>query len=242
VSLAPARHLDWEGAFNVRDLGGLPTADGRRTRWGAIVRADSLGRLTAAGWSALVEHGVRTVIDLRREAERRADAAARPPSIETIHLPLDEDADREFWSTWEDDPGFGTPLYYRPHIERFPERSARVLATIARAAPGGVAVHCVAGRDRTGQITMLLLALLGVVPERIAEDYAHSAGRLAALFAAVGEADPAPALAAFLAERGTTASDLVVATLAELDVERQLLDAGLGAEDIALLRARALEP
>jgi len=74
--------------FNVRDLGGLPTLDGRFTRWGAIVRFDSLGALTEAGWSALVEHGVRTVIDLRNESERGADAAPRPPSLTTIHLPL----------------------------------------------------------------------------------------------------------------------------------------------------------
>ena len=235
------RHLDWEGAFNVRDLGGLPTLDGRFTRWGAIVRSDSLGELTEAGWSALVTHGVRTVIDLRNPGERGADAAARPTSITTVQLPLDAAQDREFWSAWEDDPGFGTPMYYRPHVERFPERSAHVIAAVARAKPGGVAVHCVAGRDRTGQITMLLLALLRVVPQHIADDYQLSASRLAGWFAARGEPDYGPAFAAFLAARGTTARELVIATLAELDVEGQLLEAGLEADGLTRLRERALE-
>jgi hypothetical protein len=43
------RHLDWDGCFNVRDLGGLPAAGGRVTRRGAIVRADALDRLTLVG-------------------------------------------------------------------------------------------------------------------------------------------------------------------------------------------------
>ena len=32
------RALDWDGCVNVRDLGGLPTEDGGRTRPGAVVR------------------------------------------------------------------------------------------------------------------------------------------------------------------------------------------------------------
>ncbi|MEJ7655382.1 MAG: tyrosine-protein phosphatase [Chloroflexia bacterium] len=42
------RNLDWDGCFNARDLGGLSTARGRRTRWGAVVRSDSLDHLTPA--------------------------------------------------------------------------------------------------------------------------------------------------------------------------------------------------
>jgi protein-tyrosine phosphatase len=37
--------------------------------------------------------------------------------------------------------------------------------------PGGVAIHCGGGRDRAGQIAMVLLALLGVAPDDVAADY-----------------------------------------------------------------------
>jgi protein-tyrosine phosphatase len=84
-----SRHLDWDGCFNVRDLGGLPTTDGRMTRWGAMVRADALDGLSDAGWRALTEHGVRTVIDLRNDDELGEDAAQRPASLTTVHIPLD---------------------------------------------------------------------------------------------------------------------------------------------------------
>ena len=146
------RHLTWDGCSNVRDLGGLG-----RIRRGALVRADALQNLSAEGWRALEHHGIRTVIDLRNPDEIGDDAAPRPSGLTTIRIPLDGMEDTEFWSQWLDRPEFGTPHYYGPWLERFPDRAARTLAAIARAQPGGVAYHCGIGRDRTGLITMLIL-------------------------------------------------------------------------------------
>jgi hypothetical protein len=233
-----SRDLDWDGCFNARDLGGLRLHDGGTTRRGAVVRADAIDGLTAAGWDALVAHGVRTVVDLREPEERAGDAAARPSSVRTVCLPLDGAEDREFWSMWKAGPEFGTPLYYRPHLERHPERSARVLAAIARAEPGGVAFHCGGGRDRAGQIAMLVLALVGVVAEDIAADYERSAERLPARYAAHGEEDQGPALASVLADRGTTSGELIRALVTEMDLAGLMRDAGLGEDDVAALRER----
>ena len=52
------RDLVWDGCLNVRDLGGLPTRDGRETRFGAVVRADSVRALSVEGWDALLAYGV----------------------------------------------------------------------------------------------------------------------------------------------------------------------------------------
>jgi len=219
-------------------LGGLPAAGGGVTRRGAIVRSDSLQNLEAQGWEEVEAHGIRTVIDLRNEGEIGPDVAPRPGSIETVNIPLDVTEDREFWEVWENGPQFATPLYYRPHLERFPERSAEVLRAIAAAGPGGVAFHCQGGRDRAGQISMLVLALAGVHPEEIAADYALSDERLRPLYLSRGEADEAPKIAAFLREQGTTATQLIIDLLAELDVEATLRDAGLGEDNLAALRKR----
>lgn len=233
-----ARHLEWEGCFNVRDLGGLATTGGGVTRRGAVVRADALDGLTAAGWDALCAHRVRTVVDLRNDDERGADRALRPAGLATIQLPLDGVEEREFWDVWDNGPQFGTPLYYTPHLDRFPGRSAAVLSAVARAEPGGVVIHCGGGRDRAGQVTMLLLSLVGVARVDIAADYALSAERLRARYAARGEEDQGPLLEAFLAARGTTAGEIIEATLAELDVGERLRDAGLTEHDVAALRRR----
>ena len=108
-----------------RDLGGLQTTDGRTVRPGALVRARSLDDLAEDGWATLHELGVRTLIDLRNDDERAA--APAPPGITAIHVPLDGSDDREFWDEWAADWRFGTPVYYGPHIARFPERSVAVL-------------------------------------------------------------------------------------------------------------------
>jgi protein-tyrosine phosphatase len=235
------RHLDWQGCFNVRDLGGLPVAGGRRTAWGALVRADSLSRLTDGGWQALLDHGVRTVVDLRNEAERDADAAPRPAEIDTVHVPLDGSQDRAFWDPIEGTPEFATPLYYRAHLMRKPQLVAAAVAAIARARPGGVAFHCVGGRDRSGQLAMVLLALVGVAPQPIAADYELSRERLAGLFAAHGRPDEGEELAAYLAERGTSAGEVIAMTLASIDLETLMRAGGLTDEDLAALRERVLE-
>jgi protein tyrosine/serine phosphatase len=221
------RHLAWAGCLNLRDLGGLRTVDGAQTRWGAVVRGDTPDRLTASGWSALQAYGIRTIVDLRNDDERDAAVESPPAGVTTVHLPLDGEEDTEFWAEWAGGPQFGTPLYYRPHLDRFPERTAAVLGAIAHADAGGVLVHCVGGRDRTGQISLMLLALAGVAPEEIAADYRLSNQRLAD-----EQGDE------FLASRGTSASEVILSILAELDVEAYLRDAGLGDADLAAIRGR----
>jgi hypothetical protein len=178
---------------------------------------------------------------LRNDDERGADAAARPASLTTVHVPLDASDDRAFWSVWMNGPQFGTPLYYGPHLERFPERSVAAVAAVARAQPGGVVVHCAGGRDRAGQVSLLLLALAGVPADVIAADYDLSFERLPARYAARGEEDQGPGLRSYLQEQGTTAAALIVELLRALDVESHLRAAGLGDDDVVSLRGRLVE-
>src|SRR5215218_8484034 len=231
VAMIEDRHLPWDGCANVRDLGGLPAAGGRTVRRGAIVRADALDRLGPEGWAALEAHGVRTVIDLRNDDELGQDAAPRPPGLTTLHLPLDGMEDQEFWRHWLGRPEFGTPHYYGPWLERFPDRAARVLAAIAHAEPGGVAIHCGIGRDRTGLVTMLALTFAGVPPEVVAEDYALSVGRVPL----------SEELDAFYARLATTPAEAFAGVLDGFDAGAYLRAAGLGVGDLAALHLRLVE-
>ncbi|MDQ3385603.1 MAG: tyrosine-protein phosphatase, partial [Actinomycetota bacterium] len=60
--LARTRHVACDGAFNIRDLGGYPTADGRSVRWQVLYRADGLHRIPASTTSSLEHLGWRTVL------------------------------------------------------------------------------------------------------------------------------------------------------------------------------------
>jgi protein-tyrosine phosphatase len=205
----------------------LPLIGGGETRFRQLIRSDAVD----PSLPDLAEYGVRTVIDLRNHDER-------PPGVENLHLPLDATEDREFWSVWENGWEFGTPLYYRAHLERHPERSAAVIKAMANAPAGGVVFHCGGGRDRAGQIAMLLLALAGVEPQAIADDYVLSAERLRPKYAAHGEEDQTAAIDRHLRERGTSVRDVALETLEAIDAEAVLRRGGATDADLAAVRAR----
>jgi protein-tyrosine phosphatase len=71
------RAIMWEGFFNARDLGGLPVADGRMTRFGAFVRSADLRFVTEHGWQQAHGAGMRTVLDLRNNDEVSPSDGAR---------------------------------------------------------------------------------------------------------------------------------------------------------------------
>ena len=87
---------------------------------------------------------------------------------------------------------------------------------------------------------MVLLALAGVAPEVIAADYELSAERQRAFRRARPEPDPAAVLATFLAERGTTAGQVIETTLGSIDLSTTLAAGGLDGWDVASVRARLL--
>ena len=234
---------NWQGCFNARDLGGMSTCDGRVTRHRAIVRSDQLCFLTADGWSALYAYGIRTIVDLQDEDSSRRDRCVRPRGVTTLHLPLEDQADTEFWDRWGASSGlYATPLYYRAFLDRFPQRCVAVVRAIATAQPGGVVVHCRVGRDRTGLIALLVLAAAGVNAEQIASDYERSAQYLPALFEARGEPDEGPAVERILEREGTTARDALFRALDGFDARRYLGDFGLTDAEARALEARFVGP
>ena len=181
-----SRDLVWDGCLNVRELGGHSTADGGETRFGQIVRSDSVSELTDAGWEALVAHGIRTVIDLRGDHEREDDPP-REVDVDVQHIPFMEANEREWEEIGEQieaaaaaapDVETSTRDVYLIFLERFKQNVAASVRAVARAPEGGIVVHCVGGKDRTGLLTAFLLHLAGVSDEDIAADYALSEQRL----------------------------------------------------------------
>ena len=223
------RQLNWDGCINARDLGGLRTCDGRVTRWCAVVRSDTPARLTAAGWSALYAYGIRTIITLRTDGMVEDDLDVTPPyaDLVTVQVAIEDVTDTEFARQWASTDFWGTPLYYKDALCRWPERHVAAIAAIAQAQPGGVLFHCIRGYDRTGIIALLLLALVGVIPEDILADYEMSVD---------------PYREELLASVHTSTREVILDTLAWLDAEHYLLVGGLSRSTIETVRARFLEP
>lgn len=168
MQLENTRHLPIKGTFNVRDLGGYTTAAGA-TRWRRILRADGLHRLDQEGMEALVAEGVATVVDLRHpgELEIQPNPFSTHGGVRYHNVSLFEAlAPRP-------QPGEDVLLLlYRLALDTRQPAIAEVLTLIADAGPGAVLFHCTAGKDRTGIMAALLLAIAGVEAAIIVQDYA----------------------------------------------------------------------
>ena len=191
--------IDLEGAVNVRDVGGLPTVDGRRTRPGVLVRSDNLQALTEGDVARLLgELGVRTVVDLRSTGERHLEGLGPLEGRVALHhltlipeAPGESDraevdravprfADR---SARRGDGPTDMTGYYLGYLEDRPDHVAQALRLIADPASGPTLVHCAAGKDRTGTVVALALSLVGVTRDAVVADYVASAERAEAVLA-----------------------------------------------------------
>lgn len=197
--------IDLEGAVNVRDVGGLPTVDGRTTRPGVLLRADNLQDLTAADVRRLVDElQVRTVLDLRSHGEAHlagpSPLEATPVRTHRFSLIPEWDAapDTEERDRREVDAAVSAAL---PTLDDFAERKrtradptelsshysgyvtqagsnvGHALRTLADPGSGTTLVHCAAGKDRTGVVVALALSLVGVPRAAVVQDYLRSAER-----------------------------------------------------------------
>lgn len=176
------RHIRLEGAYNVRDVGGYSTLDGRVTQWRRLLRADSLHRLTAEDQQRLRDYGVRTIIDLRLpfEVKHNPNVFARADDVRYVNLPLITERSE---TSIESRAGSVGELY-RLMLDECQEPIRQTLATMAETdAP--VLVHCFVGKDRTGLIAALALGAAGVPVETIADDYALSAPLTVSLIAEI---------------------------------------------------------
>ena len=174
-----SRHLDLEGAYNLRDIGGYETAEGRTTRPRTLYRSDSLHRLTPDSQRALVSEGLRTVVDLRvtQAVTEHPNVFAESSEVDYRWVnvmgdePLVEVSDINVSALGPDRP----PDIYAAILDVRREWMGRVVKLLA--APGTLPAlyHCNSGRDRAGLVTMLLLSIAGVPPETIVRDYSSSA-------------------------------------------------------------------
>jgi protein-tyrosine phosphatase len=226
------RELSWDGCVNVRDLGGLG-----QIRPGAVVRMEAPELLTEAGWAAAWSYGVRTVVDLRDPGEGEPDRAPRPAGVTTVQVPLDP-VGTPFYEHWKQIDNLASPLYYPAMLAEQPRLVVAAVRAIASAAPGCVVFHCAGGRDRTGLLALVLLALAGAAPEAIISDYLLTYDRMKERYDEIGFPDQLTAVNEFLAGRGTTIEASLTSTIASLTMPGFLLKNGLSGTELAALRTR----
>ena len=228
----------FDNLLNLRDLGGHPTTDGAMTRARSLLRADDLAQLTPEGLRALADYGVETVIDLRWPEEAARHPSPVPQGLPHVHfqrisLLLHSEAEWQLRSRQVSKEAWKSLV-----LEELGGELARVLRVIAAASPGPVLFHCVAGKDRTGLLAAVLLALAEVQPEVIAADYAVSAQNLREGYLK-RYADTSPARILEILRCPEEGSHRMLAFLESAGgIQAYLRGIGLTAEEVHRLRAR----
>jgi len=203
--------IELDGVVNMRDLGGIVTADGDTVRPRRLLRSDNLQDLTPGSVDALVNrYGVSDVVDLRTDVEvaKEGDGPLRAlPGIRHHHhtlyredtnesgipaaeraLPWETDERRDAAAARAAERGEGhspshDQFWSEHYLSYLASRPDSVVAALHAIATsdGAAIVHCAAGKDRTGTVVGLALKVVGVPDDLVVADYAASAERVAAI-------------------------------------------------------------
>ena len=148
-----------------------------------MLRSDSLHGLPLSSQQQLIDYGIRTIIDLRTpsEVKKKSYALSNTSKIEYFNLPLIED--RSQIESIQQKTLFELNCFF---LEERSQVIKTILETIATQQTPLV-IHCAAGKDRTGIIIALLLAVVNVPVATIAEDYQLSDRYLAPLYSKIRE-------------------------------------------------------
>lgn len=244
------RHLSLAGAYNIRDLGGYPTGDGRATAWRRFLRADSPHRLDGHEVGTLRDQGVATVIDLRtrKELDDNPNPFARLSGVEFVNLPLFDDlAPAAMARTRVTDSGNPLFDFYIAALTGRQGVIREVLSVMAGAERGAVMFHCTAGKDRTGLIAALLLSVAGVGRDLVLEDYAMTRPLITGMVEEFLEtarsrgADLVSYRKMLACDPGTLQSALRHIEGQHRTIDGYLADIGVGAGEVEGLRARLVD-
>lgn len=175
------RQLRLKGAPNFRDLGGLRSGDGRRIRPGRLFRSDSLAELTSDDLALFATLGVRSIIDLRGEDERRHKPNRLPerPPVRQHAIGFMPRGAHHLLSSLDSRTTANTvhhaltDYYGRFALDHAPDY-ARMFEILLQADALPVLVHCTSGKDRTGFGVALLLSAIGIPRDEIRTDYLRS--------------------------------------------------------------------
>ncbi|MEU9207184.1 tyrosine-protein phosphatase [Streptomyces sp. NPDC048415] len=184
----PSTEPELAGVRNFRDVGGLPTEDGRQVRYGQLFRSGHLAHATEEDAAFLASLGLHTIFDFRNASDQKLEGPdVELPGVRNVNLPLTDPADgAEFWKMVRDgdldqlrailSDGKGANrmiVSYRTIIKERTAEHSRVLHALAEDSVPAL-MHCAAGKDRAGLSIAVTLLALGVERDAIIADYLES--------------------------------------------------------------------
>lgn len=184
------RIIPFQAKANFRQLGGYPTQDGRRIRYGILYRSAALDLLqTPKDRERLQALGLKTILDLRSQKECNARPDPNVPGATYQHqcaayypdgreLDLSSHGIIEFQKEMEQSAkqngkaaGFKLSLRSLSKEMPFGNEAFRTLFYLLENGELPLLFHCSEGKDRTGLASILVLMALGVSRKDALDDY-----------------------------------------------------------------------
>lgn len=244
MNYTPMKRIRLEHAFNIRDLGGLETADGSIIRWNRLYRGDCLAFLSPKEWKKLENCGITSIIDLRSRPETILMKDQVPETMQYFHCPLQKE-EIDFENAPESaSKAFSKSLAdgYQKMLKDSPKLIVTAVKTVIQCLEkGGILFHCTAGKDRTGVLSAVLLTLLGAAREDIVADYQVSfTYNQRGINKAAMDLPDYPSMLPMLGSDAENMEQLLD-LFEELDLVSYLIQHGLTDSDLTHLRELVLE-
>lgn len=195
----PSRLLPLQGAYNVRDLGGYPTAQGTQIKWRKVLRSGDLHNLTDSDLAYLNQISIKTYIDFRDIEEVSIAPDKTPHSLEhKFELPISAGSILDIDKTATEQAPTILVDMNKVFVRDCQQTYKDFFQILQKDPYSPLLFHCSAGKDRTGFGAALLLSALGVDRALVMHDYLLTNRYLVGKYDAAVAANPvlAPLVAA----------------------------------------------
>ena len=179
-------HIPLEGSHNTRDLGGLPTADGRRIRPARLLRSGDLHHATENDVARLLaDYRLEAVVDFRTNLERQKDPDPHDRmdgvafydlpvlSMEAVGVTHGGNVAQDLKAlAGVDVHEMVREVYRKALLSPEGQEAYRSLLTVLLESNGGAVLwHCTEGKDRAGLGAVIVERALGVSEADVRADY-----------------------------------------------------------------------
>lgn len=184
--------IPFDGIYNLRDMGGIPCADGKTVKYGMLYRSSLLATASARDIAKLESMNIRRIFDLRTEREqaeqpdpviRGAEHITMPPVPDiTAGITRDRESERQIMADVRElckTPDDAVSYMINTYTALIREPSsldcyARFIHMLAQPGEGAVLWHCFGGKDRAGFAALIVLSALGADRDTVIDDYLYT--------------------------------------------------------------------